>query len=127
MDAAFGGHATAPAERQSSQEAARRAKAAFFALCRSYLCPCVVWKWKKEGNRYASASAHAGVGVGVGASPAAATAVSWVKEQNIPIIVTLDVEFYGCKGEPFSKDKNCTVCKWKFKFLLTASISKIQI
>lgn len=37
----------------------------------------------------------------------APTAVSWAKEQNIPIIVSLDVEFYGCKGEPFSKAKNC--------------------
>jgi len=32
----------------------------------------------------------------------------------------LDVEFYGCKGEPFSKDNNC---KWNF---CRSSISQIQ-
>jgi len=59
----------------------------------------------KEG-RVASATAAVAASASAGASEAP-TAVSWVKEQNIPIIVTLDVEFYGCKGEPFSKDNNC--------------------
>jgi len=58
---------------------------------------------KVKEARVASAAVAVAGAAGVGAAEAP-TAVSWVKEQNIPIIVTLDVEFYGCKGEPSSKD-----------------------